>query len=161
MHFSKQFIPTAHNRLPAKICNLLKILKSSLKRKCFINEYISAINDTVVIGLFCFFHFFVSLPFHHTSFSFLSWLLTVCFLIVLPLSEIVTLCCALSIYVCQIKLYEMHRQVIIKNWFIFDWSNALHLLSLVKLKIHLRKSSIQDIFANGVWWKWIENMLDI
>ncbi len=110
----------------------------------------------LLLPLFCLF----TLPPHILLFFVLA-VDSVCFLIVLPLSEIVTLCCALSIYVCQIKLYEMHRQVIIKNWFIFDWSNALHLLSLVKLKIHLRKSSIQDIFANRVWWKWIENMLDI
>lgn len=41
------------------------------------------------------------------------------FLIVLPLSEIVTLCCARSIYVFHIKLHEMHLQVILKKWFIF------------------------------------------
>ncbi len=35
MHFSKQFIQTAlYNVFPAKACNLLKILSSSLRSKC-------------------------------------------------------------------------------------------------------------------------------
>jgi len=46
VHFSKQFVQTApHNGLPAKACNLLKILSSSLKSK-YVNEHISAIRMT-------------------------------------------------------------------------------------------------------------------
>lgn len=47
LHFLKQSVQTApHNGLPAKACNIHKILSLCLKNKIFVNEPVSAIRMT-------------------------------------------------------------------------------------------------------------------
>lgn len=88
-----------------------------------------------------------NLPMSSASSTFSTYLTFFFFFLVLSLSEIVTLCCALSIYASQMKLYEMHLWGILQNWLIIGWSNNFTFSSLVKFKIYLRNSSIQDTFA--------------
>ncbi len=78
------------------------------------------------LGLFYLFLCFASLPLHHAAlllfFVFLA-VDPVHVLVVLPLS---TLCYALSMYACQLKVHEMHMRAISENWLIIGWYNTSH-----------------------------------